>query len=373
MEKTENKVLKFIKDEPVLTVAAIAALISAFFVKPDMQYIDYIDFKVISVLFCLMAVVAGFSALGVFDVLAQKLTKSASNERTLAAVLIMLCFFSSMLITNDVALITFVPFAITLLGMCSMHDKIIPVLTLQTIAANIGSSLTPVGNPQNLFLYSTFSMNAGSFFSVTVPIVLAGFVLLVLCCLIFKPKKLTVPFTAHGSISDKKAFIRGIILFLLSIGTVFSVIPVWLSLAAVLLELIIFRRELFKHVDYMLLITFVCFFVFVGNIARIDAVREVLSSLLTGRELVVSVLLSQVISNVPAAVMLSGFTDNAQALVAGTNIGGLGTIIASLASLITFKFYTRTNGAKSARYLLYFTVVNVVMIIPMLIVGFFAV
>lgn len=372
MERGQNKVLKFIKDEPVLTVAAIAALISAFFVKPDMQYIDYIDFKVISVLFCLMAVVAGFSALGVFDVLAQKLTKSASNERTLAAVLVMLCFFSSMLITNDVALITFVPFAITLLEMCSMRDKIIPVLTLQTIAANIGSSLTPVGNPQNLFLYSTFSMNAGEFFSVTVPIVLAGFVLLLLSCLIFKPKKLTIPFTAHGAISDKKAFIRGIILFALSIGTVFSVIPVYISLAAVLLELIIFRRELFKHVDYLLLITFVCFFIFVGNIARIDAVKDIISSLLAGRELITSAILSQIISNVPAAVMLSGFTDNVAALVAGTNIGGLGTIIASLASLITFKFYTRTKDASSGRYLLFFTAANVIMIIPMIIVGVFA-
>lgn len=362
-----RKIIRFFKGELVLTCALGAAAVSMVFVTPDWEYLGYVDTKVLILLFCLMAVVAGLSQLGLFDRMAQKLASTASSLRALGTILVLLCFFFSMLMTNDVALITFVPFAITVLQLCGQGRYIIWVVCLQTVGANLGSMLTPVGNPQNLYLVSRYGLPAASFFAVTVPLCAASLVLLLVLCRLIPREKLQVPFTPASAVHPGSGVRLGacLILFALCLMSVLGLFPVWAVGLAVLGYLTLFARPLFRKVDFALLATFVCFFIFVGNLARIPQVSGWMRQILTGRELLVSVAASQVLSNVPAAVMLSGFTQQAACLVAGTNLGGLGTLIASLASLISFKFYVRSPGAKPSKYLLVFTLVNVGLLVPL--------
>lgn len=361
-----NRAVRFLKAEPVLCISAAAALLSMLPVPPSPAYWDYLDLRVLSLLFCLMAVVAGLQSVGVFEVLSQRLCLRANGVRALSLILVLLCFFSSMLITNDVALITFVPFAIGVLGLTGQQELLIPVVVLQTVAANLGSMLTPVGNPQNLYLYSFYEMAAGDFFSVTLPLAGLSLLLLLPCCLLRKERHLNITFAARARVTDRKrALLYGALALACLLG-VFRLLPYQAALAAVLGAMLLWDRPRFRSVDYGLLGTFICFFVFVGNLGQVGAVRTFVSSLLQGHELPVSALISQVISNVPAAVMLSSFTGDARALVAGVNIGGLGTLIASLASLISFKFYCKTPGARPGKYLLAFTAVNLVFLLILL-------
>ncbi|RGB67857.1 SLC13 family permease [Provencibacterium massiliense] len=361
-----NRIVRFLKTEPVLCVSAAAALLSMLLVPPSPAYWGYLDFRVLSLLFCLMAVVAGLQSAGVFEVLSQRLCLRANGVRALSLILVLLCFFSSMLITNDVALITFVPFAIGVLGLTGQQELLIPVVVLQTVAANLGSMLTPVGNPQNLYLYSFYEMAPGDFFSLTLPLTGLSLLLLVPCCLLGKERHLTISFAAKANVTDRRrALLYGVLALVCLLG-VFRLLPYQAALAAVLGCMLLWDRPRFRAVDYGLLCTFVCFFIFVGNLGQLGAVRALVSSLLQGRELPASALISQVVSNVPAAVMLSSFTGDARALLAGTNIGGLGTLIASLASLISFKFYCKTPGARPGKYLLVFTGVNLVFLLILL-------
>lgn len=362
-----RKLAAFFKGEIVLACALGAAAASMLFVTPDREYLGYIDVKVLVLLFCLMAVVAGLSQLGLFDRLAQKLASAASSLRTLGTILVLLCFFSSMLMTNDVALLTFVPFAIAVLRLCGQSRHTIWIVCLQTVGANLGSMLTPVGNPQNLYLVSRYGLPAASFFAVTLPLCAASLVLLLVLCRLTPREKLQVPFTPAGAVQARSGVKLCIWLFLFAmcLASVLGLLPVWAVGLAVLGYLCLFARPLFWKIDYALLATFVCFFIFVGNLARIPQVSAWMQQILTGRELLVSVLASQVLSNVPAAVMLSGFTQESASLVAGTNLGGLGTLIASLASLISFKFYVRSPGAEPSRYLMVFTLVNAGLLVPL--------
>ena len=273
--------------------------------------------------------------------------------------LVMLPFFSSMLITNDVALITFVPFAVLVLELTGQTKHLAWVVTLQTIAANIGSMLTPVGNPQNLYLSSFYQLAAGDFFAVTIPIVLLSFVLLALCCIAGKNHTIEVQFQKREEIQSKRALLLFVLLFLLSLLSVFHLLSSHIALVVTVIALAAFSPKVLKKVDYWLLATFVCFFIFAGNIGAVEAVKNVLSQ----NTMLYSVLSSQVISNVPAAVLLSNFTQDAKGMLLGTNIGGLGTLVASLASLISFKIYAKTPKAEVLRYLGIFTAANVVMLI----------
>jgi len=371
-----KQIITFFKSQTVLAVAGLAAIISMFFVPPCAAYIDYIDFRTLALLFSLMTVVAGLSELGVFSRMAQVLCGKCKGLWPVSVCLILLCFFSSMAITNDVALITFVPFAILVLTQAKQEKHILYVVVLQTAAANLGSMLTPVGNPQNLYLYSKFAISAGEFFGVTAPLTLVGLLGILL---------LTLPIRKAGKAGDTGSWESGaaqtlkfggkmaayLLLFAICLGTVFHLVHWVVMLAVVLLYLLFCDRALLKKADYPLLLTFVCFFVFVGNIGQIEQVKSLLADILVGRELGVSIILSQGISNVPAAVMLSGFTDNWRGLIAGTNVGGLGTLIASLASLISFQRYTAIPGADGKRYLLVFTLVNVLLLIPMVLAAGF--
>ena len=353
------KVIAFVKREMVLCIAFVAAVISAIFIPPDMGYIDYIDTHVLVLLFCLMAVVAGVQKCGLLTKLAHFMCRGEKSLKTIVAVLVLLCFFTSMLITNDVALITFVPFAVLVLNLIGKNKYLIFTVVMQTIAANLGSMATPVGNPQNLYLYSKFVMTGGEFFKTVIPISLVSLLLIIICLLFVKNEKVSVEFNDECKITDTKKLIVWIILFVLCLLCVFHLINDWILLGIVFIALIALERQLFKEVDYSLLATFVFFFVFAGNIARIDSVSAFISAQMTENAKITALLSSQVISNVPAAVMLSNFTDSGAALLAYTNIGGLGTLIASLASLISFKIYVKCENASGIKYLSVFTLMNV--------------
>ena len=359
-----KKALHFVRSEAVLTVAGIAAFLSACLVPPSPAYIEYLDFKVLSLLFCLMAVVAGITKTGAFAVLSQALTERAKGVKLLSAVLILLCFFSAMFITNDVSLITFVPLAVSVLSFAAPRQLIF-VVTMQTIAANLGSMLTPVGNPQNLFLYSKFHMDLTSFLHITFPVCTAGLLMILITTFFIKSGNMEVRFPQKAKIANKTVLACYIALFMLCLATVSGFVHYAVTLGIVCAAVLVLDKSIFKKIDYPLLLTFVFFFVFVGNVAKMESVRSFISQFLHGKELLCSILLSQFISNVPAAVMLSSFTQNSTALVAGTNIGGLGTLVASLASLISFKLYAKSPHADTKAYITFFTKANLLLLIPL--------
>lgn len=329
--------------------------------------INYIDFRVLALLFSLMFTVSGFRSLGVLDRIAGYLMRRAGNIRTLAFILVFLCFFSSMLITNDVALITFVPLGIIMLKKSQASEYIILIAILQTVAANLGSMLTPVGNPQNLYIYSSYGMNIGEFLKIMLPYTLISFLLLVAGCMLVKKKRL--PYIKMNDDTEEqlpetdiyiKRLMLYIVLLVLSLLTVIRAIHFAVPVAAAIAGGLITDRRAFKRVDYSLLMMFVCFFIFVGYLGRISAVSTMLESIINGNELMTAFLTSQLISNVPAAVLLSGFTDNYTMLLAGVNIGGLGTLEASLASLISYKLVAAELPDKKGSYILQFTLINVI-------------
>ncbi|MBR1496086.1 MAG: citrate transporter [Oscillospiraceae bacterium] len=357
----KSSVLNFCKREPILTVSALAAALSCFLVPPDRAYLSYVDFRTLALLYALMLVVAGLRNAGVFAHLAHAVCARAKSTRGMGVLLVLLCFFSSMLITNDVALLTFVPFAVVLLGMTGRRQDLITVVALQTVAANLGSMLTPVGNPQNLYLYSRYHFTAPAFFRVTAPAWGLSLALVLALCLLLPRAKLE-PFLGEEPGLDRKKLRLHLVLFTVCLLAVFRLIPWPAMLAVVIAALLLFDRKLLLKADFMLLLTFVAFFIFAGNLARLEAVDRLLRGLLKGREYLTALLASQIISNVPAALLLSGFTEDARALLLGVDIGGLGTPIASLASLISLKLYSRTRDAHTGKYLLLFTLVNLLLL-----------
>lgn len=355
-----KKIKEFIAKETVFFVAAVCAFLTMFLVPPDVEYLHYIDFRVLCLLLCLMAVVAGLKAIGIFDWLTSQLLRRIHNGRILGIALVLLPFFCSMAVTNDVALIIFVPFTLMLLDRLGYGNRIIPVTVLQTVAANLGSMATPVGNPQNLYLYAFYNINIADFFSVTLPLTAISLVLLSLVAILLLPKRIQVQHIEKASIQSTRDLLIYFVLFVLALLTVFRVIPYPMTTAITVTVLLLINRKLLKEIDYMLLLTFICFFTVSENLGRVDAVRGFLQQFLQWDPLLAAVGTSQIISNVPAALVLSGFTDQWQAMLAGVNIGGLGTPIASLASLITLKFYMNWPGARIAKFLGCFMVANLV-------------
>lgn len=366
MEHTEerqgmNRVKAFLKKETVLCIATALAVISMLAVPPDSGYADYIDVRVLALLFSLMLVMAGLQKQGIFAALAGRLLKGARHTGQLRLILVFLCFFLAMIITNDVALITFVPFTIIIYTMAGQKKEMLPVIVLQTMAANLGSMLTPLGNPQNLYLYSASGMGMAEFLLTMLPLTALSGVMLGICCTLMKKQKLQTAFQSEKTELGKKgkcciAFYM--LLFLVSLLAVVRILPYQVPLVLAVTGALLTDWTVLGKADYSLLLTFVSFFVFIGNMGRIGAVRELLSEILLGRELLTGFLCSQIISNVPAAVLLSGFTDNWTALLKGVNIGGQGTLIASMASLISYKLYVKEEPDKKGSYLLYFTAMN---------------
>ena len=359
---------QFIKAQPVLVISGLAAVVTAFFVPPDREWLGYCNTTVLIELFALMAAVAGLRSVGLFEVISQKLLQGAGTIRRLGLIFMLLCFFSAMLVTNDVALLTFVPLTLLVFAEIEGVDERsrIFVIILETAAANLGSMLTPIGNPQNLYLFDAYKLTLMDFLrTMLLPGGIGLVCLLVLLLVLPKQPCKAVPRQPEPMAKAQTAVFLAI--FAVCLLAVFRVVPDWVCLVAAVVGTVIVNWRLLLKVDYALLATFVCFFVFVGNIGRIDAVRAFFSSILEGREVLVAALLSQGISNVPAAVMLADFTEKGTALLLGVDIGGFGTLIASLASLISFQIYRQDEKAHPVKYMLWFSAVNFGMLAVLLV------
>ena len=357
-------VIKFFKKYTVFCIAAVSAVLTCFFVPPDREYLTYFDFKTLACLFITLAVICALRNIKFFTIVARKLVLLTGNLRSLFFMLITITFIGSMIIANDMALITFLPlgyFAVSV----AKKEKYIPYLfILQNISANLGGMLTPFGNPQNLYLYSFFKIPTLEFCKIMLPPFLLAIAMLFVCCLFVKPEKLEITEEFPEKLNIKRTILY-IALFVFSILIVFRAVPYWTGLILVPAVLFFADRESLLMVDYALLGTFFFFFVFSGNLSRIDAVNTLISSLLEKDTLLVSVLSCQVISNVPSAILLSRFTANFKALLMGVNIGGTGTLIASLASLITFNEHRILYPGHTKLYFWLFTVINAVFLIVM--------
>ena len=347
----------FVKKNVVMVVAMAAAIITCFFVPPDEAYRDYFDVKTLTCLFCVLAVVCALKNINFFYILAKKIVRVFKNIRMSILALVYITFFGSMLIANDMALLTFLPLGMYVLTATGKGKYMAFTFIMQNIAANLGGMLTPFGNPQNLYLYTKFEIPNMEFVGIMVPPFIVAVLLITLCCIIFvKPEPLELK-EEKVSLPAGRTVIY-LLLFVLAIAIVFRGIPYWIGLIVIPAVLLFVDRKALKMVDYPLLLTFVFFFVFSGNMARIDGVRRLFSMLLEMNTLLFSVASCQVISNVPSAILLSQFTENYRDLLLGVNIGGVGTLIASLASLITFREYTKQNKGKTGYYMLLFSAFN---------------
>ncbi len=358
------KILRFAKKNIVFCIAAVAAIFTCFLVPPDKAYLDYFDFKTLSCLFLTLAVVCALRNIKFFVILSRKLVSLSGNLRSLFLLLVIITFIGSMIIANDMALITFLPLGYFALSVTKKEKYMAYLFVLQNISANLGGMLTPFGNPQNLYLYSYFNIPTGEFCEIMLPSFLLAVALLVLACLPIKPIK----FELKGDLPEKlniKKTVLYCILFLFSILIVFRIIPFIIGLLIIPALLFFVDRDALKMVDYPLLGTFFFFFIFAGNLARLDAVNTLISSMLQKDTLLVSVLSCQFISNVPSAILLSRFTGDYVSLLLGVNIGGTGTLIASLASLITFSEFKILYPEQTKKYLFIFTAVNIAFLVIM--------
>lgn len=360
-------VLRFCRKNTVTVIAFFAALITMIIVPPDRAYADYFDFKTLTCLFCVLAVVCALRNIRFFYVLARRVVRLFKNARMSVLALVYITFIGSMLIANDMALLTFLPLGFFVLSSTRKEKYMSFTFIMQNIAANLGGMLTPFGNPQNLFLYTKFEIPNGEFMKIMAPPFVFSVVLITMCCIVFvKPEPL--------SLDDEKIHLPTgktvlyLLLFALAIAIVFRGIPYWIGLLVIPIVLLFADRKALAAVDYPLLFTFVFFFVFAGNMGRIEAVRQFFSGLLQRNTLIVSVISCQFISNVPSAVLLSQFTTNYPDLLVGVNIGGVGTLVASLASLITLREHIKNNPGKTLNYIGKFSLFNFGFLI--LLVGF---
>lgn len=359
-----SKAIRFFKKNTVFCVAALAAFITAFFVPPDAEYLSYFDFRTLACLFLTLAVVSALGNVKFFTILARKLVLLSGNLRRLFLLLVVITFVGSMIIANDMALITFLPLGYFALSV-TKNDKFMAYLfILQNISANLGGMLTPFGNPQNLYLYSFFEIPTAEFTAIMLPPFLLAIAMLAVFCFFVKPEKLSF----HEDFPEKfhvKKTVLYMVLFAFSLLIVFRIIPFWLGLAVIPAVLFFVDKDALYEVDYSLLGTFFFFFIFSGNLARIDAVNEFFSFLLEKDALIVSTLSCQFISNVPSAILLSRFTSDYHSLLLGVNIGGTGTLIASLASLITFSEFRILYPEQTKKYLVMFTAINLIFLVVM--------
>lgn len=352
-----QKLCAFVKHNVVLCIAFFAAVITSCIVPIDREYADYFDYKTLTCLFCVLAVVCALRNIRFFYILARKVVQLFKNARLCVLALVYITFVGSMLIANDMALLTFLPLGYFVLSATSKQKYMAVTFIMQNIAANLGGMLTPFGNPQNLYLYTKFSIPNGEFLKIMLPPFLLSVALITICCIIFvKAEPLSLPDEAVSL--EPKRVILYLALFILSIAIVFRGIPYQIGLAVIPLVLLFADRKALLDVDYGLLFTFVFFFIFAGNMSRIEPIRILFSEWLNKNPLLFSVISCQFISNVPSAVLLSRFTDRYAALLVGVNIGGVGTLISSLASLITFREYTAHNPTEGGYYVRMFSLFN---------------
>ena len=368
-----KKIWSFVRRETVLTAAVLLAAVSMAFVPPDAQYVSYINYRVLAILAGFMVAMSGLERLGVFTEIARSLLAVARGARSTAAVLILLCFFLSMAITNDVALITFVPLTLETLQLMRRPDLAVRIVALQTAAANLGSMATPIGNPQNIYLFDRMGVSFPAFLRIM--LLPAGVSLALLLLAVWLLIRENAPAPERGSPARRGAARKipawklsvFLAVFALNVATVLDLVPYWLALPITAAAALAADRRALK-IDLSLLATFAAFFIFIGNVQRIGAVAAFLRETVGGRELISGILLSQVISNVPASILLSGFTDRLRALLYGVSLGGLGTLISSMANLISYKYIVNAEGQSARRYLLFFSLLSVALLVPLFLV-----
>ncbi len=334
MAKLTDKTINFFKDETVFSISLILAVISCFFVKPTIQYLNYINWDTIILLLVIMIVVEVLKNLAVFEILVRKLLTKIGNTRGLVLSLVFICFFSSIFITNDISLIIFVPFAILALKKVNRPDLVIITVSLQSIAANVGCMILPIGAPHNIVMYTVSDIAFGSFFLLLLPYIVVSMVFLLILVFVIPNDRITVP--DMGNVQFRTSH---------------------------------FFKRVFLGVDYYLLLTFIALFVLIGNLENISFFSLLFKKWIVGNEVICGVMLSQIISNVPAAMLLSNFSSNFEAIIVGINIGGFGTLIASMANLISYNILIREHNEFKIRYLMVFTVLNVVLLIILLAVN----
>ena len=352
----------FIASNAVLMTAIAAAVITSVIVPPDAAYVDYFDFKTLSCLFSVLAVVCALRSVNFFTLLARRIVTKFSNLRSCFLALVYITFIGSMFIANDMALLTFLPLGWMVVEQTGKTKYTAFLFIMQNISANLGGMLTPFGNPQNLYLYTYFNIPTVEFMGIMLVPFIAAVTLLTVCCLFVKKEHLELNSIEMPEV-DKTGRNVYLALFGLSVVMVFRILPYWICLIIIAATLLVMNREALKKVDYALLFTFAAFFIFSGNMARIPAVREVMSQLLEKDTMIFSILSCQFISNVPSAILLSQFTENYAELLRGVNIGGTGTLIASLASLITFSEYRKHFKDQTKKYILLFTAFNLLFVL----------
>jgi Na+/H+ antiporter NhaD/arsenite permease-like protein len=331
MTELMDKGFNFFKKEIVFSISLILAIISCFFVKPSIDYFNYINWDTIILLFVIMLIVEILKNLSIFEILVRKLLTKIGNTRGLVFILVFICFFSSIFITNDVSLIIFVPFSILALKKVNRLDFVIITVSLQTIAANIGCMILPIGAPHNIVMYTVSNISFTSFFLLLLPYIIVSVAFLAVI-LLFIPKH-DIELLNIGKIEvNRKNFVK----------------------------------RVFYGVDYYLLLTFIALFILIGNLENIAFFNELFTKWIVGNEVLCGVFASQIISNVPAAILLSGFSTNYEAIIIGINVGGFGTLIASMANLISYKILVREYDEFKIRYLFVFTVLNVILLMILL-------
>lgn len=360
-----KRTLKFLKKEAILVIASIFALISSIYVKPSYDFFSYINYKVLICMFCLMASVSGLYNENLFNFTAVKLLKKVTNFKLLAIIIISITFIFGMLMTNDAVLITLVPFTILVCKEAKQEKYIIYIVILQTLAANLGSALTPMGDPQNIYLYTKFSIGFFSFLKATIPITLVGFLLITLTTLILIPKRKIDSINYTASIKSNRIFVY-LSIFIITILSIVNIINEFIVLGLTLILLVFSDIRILKRVDYSLLFTFLMFFIFTGNVVKIKSLTILFTKYLNSGKNVyfISLFISQIISNVPAAVLLSSFVpeDLILYLIQGVNVGAMGSLIASLASLISYKFVIVNYPKQSLKYILIYTLICIIYI-----------
>jgi len=359
-EKTNRlpqKAIAFVKQNDVMVIALAAALLTSLIIPVDKEYVGYFDYKTLACLFSVLAVVCALKNNNFFYMLARQVVQKFKTARMSILALVYITFIGSMLIANDMALLTFLPLGFLVLTTTGKEKYMTFTFIMQNIAANLGGMLTPFGNPQNLYLYTKFNIPNLEFMGIMAPPFVLAVALITICCLVFvKPEPLELK-EEKIDLNPVRTVIY-LILFALAIIIVFRIIPYWIGPVVIVAVLLFMDRKALKMVDYPLLFTFVFFFVFSGNMARIDVIRNFFSALMEKSTLLVSVLSCQCISNVPSAILLSQFTENYPDLLVGVNIGGVGTLISSLASLITFREYVKNNPGKTGYYIKQFSLFN---------------
>ncbi|MBQ0011860.1 MAG: citrate transporter [Clostridiales bacterium] len=359
-----NKCIQFFKKNAVMCIAALLAVLTSFFVPPDKAYLDYFDLRTLTCLFLTLLVICALKNIRFFSIVAHRIVVTTGNLRILALALCYITFIGSMLIANDMALITFLPLGYFALSVTKNEEKMAYIFILQNISANLGGMLTPFGNPQNLYLYSHFDIPTGEFMRIMFPPFMLAIAMLTIACMLLPRTKLEIRDDANQTLNKKRTTLY-LILFACSLLIVFRVIDYRLGLILIPAVMIFADHKAFGEVDYGLLCTFALFFIFSGNMARIPAVQDFAEHLLQKNTMLVSIGSCQVISNVPSAILLSQFSMNYKELLLGVNIGGTGTLISSLASLITFSHYRTLHPGNTKKYLILFTVMNLVFLVVM--------